>query len=47
MALGPLPRAALGSYTEARFAASDRDVGEELPESQTAMSPPGSGRSCG
>ena len=30
MTLEPLPRMALGSYVEARFAASDRDVGEAL-----------------
>ncbi len=30
LALDPLPRAELGSYIEARFAASDRDVGEAL-----------------
>jgi hypothetical protein len=30
MALGPLPRPALGNYIEARFAASNRDVGEAL-----------------
>jgi len=30
IALGPLPRTALGSYIETRFATSDRDVGEAL-----------------
>jgi hypothetical protein len=30
MALGPLPRAALGSYIETRFATTDRDVGDAL-----------------
>jgi hypothetical protein len=30
MTLSPLPRAALGSYIETRFAATDRDIGEAL-----------------
>jgi uncharacterized protein len=30
MALAPMPRAALGSYIESRFAASNRDIGQAL-----------------